>query len=133
MNYLILHLFFFFLFSFLYLDLNISIEANQFVTKLYNKTDDFPFLVLRYPHVSSNAPRAACLGIMIGQWVRFLRASMKLQDFVIRARELVNNFMDRGYQLSSIQKVWKKFLQRHGAPTKFVVSSPFLTQQVFQM
>lgn len=114
-----------------YLDLHISVRNNLGTTRIYNKTDDFPFEVIRYPHASTNAPSASCYGIAIGQWLRYLNACMEKNDFINRSKELVQNFLKRGYKRDRLLRTWEKFLTRHNACAIYQTLKKTLTKEVF--
>jgi len=116
-----------------FLDLHVSIQDGVGTTKIYNKTDEYPFHVIRYPHALTNAPSSSCYGIAIGQWLRYLRGCMKKEDFIQRARELLTMFEEREYCKRRLQCTWKKFLSRHGACKIYRCSKRDLTRDVFQM
>ena len=70
-----------------FLDLTISIEPNNTIlTKLYNKTDDYTFRVVRYPHYCSNMHIDVAIRCYHAEILRFTRLCSKLYDFSQRLR-----------------------------------------------
>ena len=48
-----------------YLDLDITITSNQFITKIYDKREDFNFDIINFPHLDSNIPNTSAYGVFI--------------------------------------------------------------------
>ena len=62
--------------SFLHLD--IRVEDNQFVYRLYDKRDAFPFSIVRMPYLSSNIPKKIFYSALVGEFLRIARATLLL-------------------------------------------------------
>ena len=77
-----------------YLDLNITIDNMNKVciTKLYNKTDDYQFKIQKYPHYQSNIPLQIGLNTITGELIRFSRSCSKVEDFLDRADNLIQDY-----------------------------------------
>ena len=64
-----------------YLDLHIEIDIeDRLRTKLYEKRDDFNFLIMNIPFICSNIPTASPYGVYIAQLIRYvvlIRISLK--------------------------------------------------------
>ena len=65
-----------------YLDLHLEIDNEGWIrTKLYDKKDDFNFLIVNFPFICSNIP---AYGVYICQMIRYSRACGSYQDFLDR-------------------------------------------------
>jgi hypothetical protein len=65
-----------------YLDLHLEIDSEgRLRTKLYDKRDDFNFLIVNFPFICSNIPAAPAYGVYISQMIRYSRACGSYQDF----------------------------------------------------
>ena len=80
-----------------FLDLDIECTRDGVTTSLYNKTDDYSFSVVRYPHFSSCIPRRIGLNTLHGEFLRIYRNCSKSQHFYIRSRALTDYFFSVGY------------------------------------
>ncbi|GMR40658.1 hypothetical protein PMAYCL1PPCAC_10853, partial [Pristionchus mayeri] len=60
---------------------------------LYNKTDDYSFSVVRYPHFESNIPRYMGANTMHGEIIRIYRNCSSIENFLDRVRKLVKYFI----------------------------------------
>ena len=58
--------------------------APNFRTKLYDKRDDFNFLVVNFPFICSKIPAATAYGVYISQLIRYSRACGSYQGFLQR-------------------------------------------------
>jgi hypothetical protein len=104
-----------------FLDLTICIEPNNtIVTRLYNKTDDYAFKVVRYPHCDSNMHIDVAIRCFHAEILRFTRICSKLQDFSQRLRCLYINFKDNGFSHEQLSLEFFSFIShRPGVLTKY--------------
>ena len=63
-------------------------------TKLYDKHDDFDFLIINFPYICSNIPEFQAYGVYISQLIRSAYGS-----FTDRGRLLTRKLVDQGYTL----------------------------------
>ena len=68
-----------------FLNLEICIEDGQFVYKLYDKRDAFPFSIVRMPYLCSNIPKKIFYSALVGEFLRIARATLNLSDFIYRS------------------------------------------------
>lgn len=80
-----------------FLDLDISCTSNGIQTALYNKTDDYTFRVIRYPHFTSNIPKRIGLNTFHGEIIRIFRTCTHLSDFTSRTKSLIQTFETNQY------------------------------------
>ena len=87
-----------------YLDLHLEIDSEgRLRAKLYDKRDDFNFLIVNFPFICSNIPAAPAYGVYISQMIRYSRACGSYQDF-----------LDRGLLLTKkLLVITSKFYGRH--------------------
>ena len=91
-----------------FLDLQIEFQP-KFNTRVYNKTDDFNFKVVRYVFANSNMHRSLGPKICRTQLIRFARISTNADCFEERVLELVFNLMDNGFNKLSLLKTFCRF------------------------
>ena len=74
-----------------YLDISISICNNKYVTKVYDKRENFNFNIVNYPYMCSNI----------------------LCKFVKRHQLLTKRLIKQGFWYSKLSVSFKKFSRRH--------------------
>ena len=79
------------------MDLDITLEENRFITKIYNKVDDFDFEVVSFPFPTSNMSDHITYNSFYSQLVRFSFVCSKFNDFDIRSRNLLESLLNRGF------------------------------------
>ena len=70
------------------LDMHVEIKEGFFKTKVYNKTDSFPFEVISLPFLESNISERICYKVFYSQVLRYQRLCSELFDFNSRVRIL---------------------------------------------
>ena len=96
-----------------FLELDIQIIDNQFVYKLFDKRDAFPFSIVRMPDLSGNIPSHIFYGSIFSEYLRIARASLKYQDFLPKAKELLNRMINQGAIENMLLKQINNLLDRH--------------------
>jgi hypothetical protein len=86
-----------------YLDLCFSVPKNSI--KLFNKTDSFNFDVINSMHVSCAISINTIKGIIISQLIRFSRINTQLDDYLLCASHLCNNYIKNGHSNNLIKKI----------------------------
>ncbi|GMR33651.1 hypothetical protein PMAYCL1PPCAC_03846, partial [Pristionchus mayeri] len=77
-----------------FLDLSISIlKTGKVQTSLYNKTDDYSFSVIRYPHFESNIPMSMGVNTLHGEIIRIFRNCSSFEHFLDRVHQLSRYFI----------------------------------------
>ena len=98
-----------------YLDLLLSIGRDgQLHTSIYDKRDDFNFLITNFPFLSSNIPTSPAYGIFISQLIRYARACSSYGCFILRATRLSNKLLEQGYVKERLKSSLRKFYGRYG-------------------
>ncbi|KAF8362070.1 hypothetical protein PRIPAC_88993 [Pristionchus pacificus] len=81
-----------------FLDMSIKVTITGAVqTSLYNKTDDYSFSVVRYPHYESNIPISMGLNTLHGEIIRIFRNCSLFEHFLERTRQLARYFLQIQY------------------------------------
>ena len=88
-------------------------DSGELVLRLYDKRDNFNFLIVNFPFLCSNIPSAPAYGVDVSQLVRYARACCKYPDFVDRGKLLTNQLFSQGYRKAKLVSTVKKFYGRH--------------------
>ena len=96
-----------------FLNLDINIVDGRFIYKLYDKRDDFPFFIVRMPHMTSNIPCSIFYSALVGEFLRIACSTLLLEDFVPKARNLVQRMTKQGGQENVSTKHITKIILRH--------------------
>uniref|UniRef100_A0A8R1U5W9 Reverse transcriptase domain-containing protein n=1 Tax=Pristionchus pacificus TaxID=54126 RepID=A0A8R1U5W9_PRIPA len=81
-----------------FLDMSVAVTNSGTVrTSLYNKTDDYSFSVVRYPHYESNIPISMGLNTLHGEIIRIFRNCSLFEHFLERTRQLAHYFLQIKY------------------------------------
>ena len=80
------------------LDMEVQIYDNSCTTKIYCKTDHFPFNVISLPYLESNLESNLCYRVFYSQLIRYQRLSTLRADFEERTKHLAFILIDRGYK-----------------------------------
>ena len=80
------------------LDMHVDIKEGFFRTKVYNKTDSFPFEVISLPFLESNISERICYKVFYSQVLRYQRLCSDLFDFNNRVKILGDILIKRGYK-----------------------------------
>ena len=66
------------------MDLHLSISDGFVKTKIFDKRDDFDFVIVNFPFLDGAVPRSKSCGVYISQFIRFARVSSHIDDFNTR-------------------------------------------------
>ena len=94
-----------------YLDCYLYIDYGKLTNRLYDKRDDFNFLIINFPFLSSNIPSAPAYGVYVSQLIRYARTCSNYQDFMEREKVLTTKLLSQGYQKKKKKK--KKNWSQH--------------------
>ena len=95
------------------LDMDACIENLEFITKVYCKTDDFPFNVISLPFLESNICTSTCYGVFYSQVLRYQRICSRQLDFEERTKKLAQDLLGRGYQLSRLRRQFCRVIEKY--------------------
>ena len=96
-----------------FLHLDVRIEGNLFVYKLYDKRDAFPFSIVRMPYITSNIPQSIFYSALVGEFLRIARSTLKFEDFVPKAKELIERMRKQGAETRVSQRFLRKITESH--------------------
>jgi hypothetical protein len=97
-----------------YLDVLVKLYTNdKLKTQLYDKQDDFNFSIVNFPYLCSNIPASPAYGVYILQLIRYARACLAYDQFLLRGSLLTNKLMSQGFQMSCLQAAFRKFYGRY--------------------
>ena len=96
-----------------FLDLHIQVQDRRFITKTYDKRDDFPFQIINYPDISGNIAETPSYGIIASQTIRNARNCLLWIDLKERLKELCQKLIKKGYEVYRMKQTLKKCLHRH--------------------
>ena len=86
------------------LDMEVRLEGGNVSTRVYCKTDKFPFDVISLPFLESNLDSRICYRVFYGQVVRFQRLSTFREHFEERVKFLADILLARGYKRVFLQR-----------------------------
>ena len=95
------------------LDMDVNIIDGYFRTKVYNKTDSFPFEVVSMPFLNSNIDRHVCYKVFYSQVLRYERLCSFQSDFESRVRFLGQFLLKRGYKLALLGREFMKVIRTY--------------------
>ena len=90
-----------------------EVISGRVVTKVYCKTDDFPFEVISLPFLDSNLDSRICYRVFYGQVIRFQRLSTFREDFENRVKFLADILLRRGYDFRLLQRQLCKAVEKY--------------------
>jgi hypothetical protein len=103
-------------------------------TKLYEKRDDFNFLIVNFLFVCSNIPATTAYGVYIFQLMRYSRAGGFYQDFLDRFLQLTRKLLNQGFLLVKLKSSLRKFYGRHhDLVNRYGISVSQMTTDMFHL
>ena len=95
------------------LDMVAEIKDGRIVTKIYCKTDHFPFDVISLPFLESNLDTRICYNVFYGQVIRFQRLTSLKEDFEARVNFLAGILIKRGYDKKLLLKQFCRAIDKY--------------------
>ena len=86
-----------------FLDLNLTLNDGHINLSLYDKRDDFPFVVRSFPDLSGNVHFSRAHGVIVGQLYRFAKANDHYPGFRFRVRRLTKQLMNQGFSKKKLE------------------------------
>ena len=65
------------------------------------------------PHKDSNIPESIFYSSLVGEFLRIGRSTLKLDDFVPRAKELIQRMKNQGAELNRTKRAVRKIILAH--------------------
>ena len=96
-----------------YLEMEIWIKDNQFLYKLFDKRDSFPFDIVRMPDLNANIPSHIFYGSFLAEVLRICRATLRYQDFLPRARDIYRRMVNQGGSTQQLDRQIRKLISRY--------------------
>ena len=100
-----------------YLGVRCRIQGEQLRTTLFDREEDYPFHITRFPEWATTAPRSQLGGVLMGRYIACQEACGHMQDFKESIANVVRHAIWRSYPKSLITKVWASFLQKRWQST----------------
>ena len=89
-----------------YLDLHLDIDSEgRLRTKLYDKRDDFNFLIVNFSFICCNIPAAPVYGVYISKLIRYSRACGSYQAVLDRGLLLTRKLLNQGIILVKVEAI----------------------------
>ena len=112
------------------LDLHLLISNDIVSIKIYDKRDDFDFVIINFPFSDGDVPHSTSYGVYISQLIHFPRASSFVADFNTRNKLLTQKLLKQGYRYHKLCKTFSKFYRRYyDLISKFQVGLKSLLRQ----
>ena len=92
-----------------------EIKEERILTKVFCKTDHFPFNVISYPFLESNLDTRICYNVFFGQIIRIQRLTSLKEDFEVRVRFLADILIKRGYNINILQKKFCQAINKYAS------------------
>ena len=96
-----------------FLDLNIKVIGSDVHTSVYDKRDDFGFLIVNCPWMSGDVPRLPSYGVYISQLVRFARCCTSVSDFHSKNLQITSKLLTQGCRKYKLRKTCGKFVRSY--------------------
>ena len=93
--------------------MQVKIEGGNIITKVFCKTDIFPFHVISLPFLESNLNSRICYKVFYGQIIRFQRLCSFQTDFEERVRSLLEILLGRGYNFGMLKREFCKSVSKY--------------------
>ena len=93
-----------------YVGIRIYVKDGVTRTTLYDREEEYPFHILRYPSTGSVSSTAQLGGVLMGRFVAAQQFCSTMTDFKESVAWILRRAQERGYTFSMTQKVWTKFL-----------------------
>jgi hypothetical protein len=115
-----------------FLDLNLTLNDGRINLSLYDKRDDFPFVVRSFPDLSGNVHFSRAHGVIVGQLYRFAKANDQYPGFRFRVRRLNRQLMNQGFSKKKLEeRCGRVFDERPKLFGKYRVTKEAFVRQSF--
>ena len=95
------------------LDMEVQLENGIICTKVYCKTDAFPFNVISLPFLETNIDKRICYKVFYGQIIRFQRLCSYISGFEERTKHLIDVLISRNYKFNKLQREFCRAIERY--------------------
>ena len=97
-----------------FLDISVEIVNKKFITKTYDKRDDYKFEIVNYPDLSGNIPKRAAYGVYTSQIIRYAKVCSNKTDFDDRIKTLTGKLIKKGFEKDALKNTLLKCFKKHG-------------------
>ena len=119
--------------SYLYLHLEIDSEG-RLRTKLYDKRDDFYFLIVNFPFICSNIPAAPAYGVYLSQMIRYYITCGSYKDILDRGLLLTRKLLNQEFLLVKLKSsLLKCYGRHHDLVDRYGISLSQMTTDMFHL
>ena len=108
-----------------FLDMETSVIDRRFVTKTYDKRENYNFVIVNYPDLSGNIPHGSAYGVYTSQLIRYARVCSKKEDFISRATVLKKKLKEKGFTEAKLMKTSRKCIHNNNWIVKKYQGSGF--------
>ena len=115
-----------------FLDLNITIDEKAFKTKLYDKRDNFGFLIARLPYRDSNIPSGMFYSSIAAECLRISRSTSSVEQTVLTISSLFTRMYRQGAEKANMKNSVSKAFNKHQIGNKFNITTFELLNKLFQ-
>jgi hypothetical protein len=96
-----------------FLDIDITINNNMIHTTLYDKRDNFDFVINNFPNLSGNIHTKNSHNIVISQLLRYSKVCSDVDSFVDKSKllihKLLNQYFDKELLIDKFSKFYDKY------------------------
>lgn len=96
-----------------FLGMKLQHNHDRLHLSIFDKRNDYPFVVLRYPHMCSLIPSSIPYSVLTGQLYRFSRICTTWQDFLDESAKVIQVLLVQGCEKSVLYKTVISFLVRN--------------------
>ena len=97
----------------LILDLNLSVKNGIVSSKIFDKWDDYEFVIVNFPLLDGDVPCTPSYGVYISQLIFFTRVCSNVDDFNNRNLFLTAQLLKQCHRYHKIRKAFSKFYYKH--------------------
>lgn len=89
-------------------------KSGNVSTEVYDKTQDFPFVVRKYPYIHSLMPPAVLNAVFTGQLHRIYNICSNPKLFLTGVSKMTNDILHRGVSPKTLLRLFRTFLGKTG-------------------
>ena len=111
-----------------FLGMTIKYIKGDLVTDVFDKRRNFPYYVIRYPHMDSVIPSNIPYGVFTGLLYTRYRICNFVKQFITSSTETANVLIRQGCVKLRLKRLFRAFLTKQG-PLRWKLSVPALCRQ----
>ena len=94
----------------IYMGVRVEVRQGRVHTVLYDREEEYPYHIVRYPEWTTVAPKEQLGGVLMGRFTACLEACTWMTDFKESVINVLRRAVSRRYPYRLVQSVWSKFL-----------------------